>query len=79
MSPRAKKAKALDEFKIEVEFTTGEVRIFDVTPLLNYPVYQPLKTRSYFEKVFVSQGIVQWPNEVDISPDSLYLDSQAVA
>jgi len=79
MSPRAKKAKALDGFKIEVEFANGEVRIFDVAPLLNFPVYQPLKTRSYFEKVFVSQGIVQWPNEVDISPDTLYLDSRAVA
>lgn len=79
MNPRAKKAKALDGFKIEVEFINGEIRIFDVMPLLSYPVYQPLKARAFFEKVFVSQGIVQWPNEVDISPDLLYLDSQEVA
>jgi hypothetical protein len=79
MSPRAKKAKALDGFKIEVEFANGEIRHFDMAPLLNYPVYQPLKDRSYFEKVFVSAGIVQWPNEADISPDLLYLDSQVVA
>jgi hypothetical protein len=79
MNPRAKKAKALEGFKIEVEFTNGEIRIFDVTPFLSYPVYQPLKALEYFEKVFVSQGIVQWPNEVDISPDTLYLDSQKLA
>jgi hypothetical protein len=79
MNPRAKKAKPIDGFKIEVEFTNGEVRIFDVEPLLNFPVYQPLKVRTYFERVFVSQGIVQWPNEVDISPDLLYLDSRLVA
>jgi len=79
MNPRAKKAKAIDGFKIEVEFANGEIKIFDMTPLLNYPVYQPLKARALFEKIFVSQGIVQWPNEVDISPDTLYLDSQKVA
>lgn len=79
MNPRAKKARALEGFKLEVEFTNGEVRLFDMAPLLNYPVYQPLKDPSYFGKVFVSQGIVQWPNEVDISPDTLYLDSQQVA
>lgn len=79
MNPRAKKAKAISGFKLEVEFTNGEVRLFDVSPLLNYPVYQSLKDPSYFEKVFVSQGIVQWPNEADISPDLLYMDSKAVA
>lgn len=79
MNPRAKSAKALNGFQIEVEFTNGEKRYFDVTPLLIFPVYQPLKTRTYFEKLFVSQGIVQWPNEEDISPDLLYMDSKAVA
>ena len=47
MNPRAKKARALDGFKIEVEFANGEVKIFDVTPLLGYPVYQPLKARAW--------------------------------
>lgn len=79
MNPRAKKVRALAGHKIEVEFTNGEIKLFDVAPLLNFPVYQPLKERNYFERVFVSHGIVQWPNEVDISPDLLYLDSQAVA
>lgn len=79
MNPRAKKAKALSGFQIEVEFTNGEIRYFDVTPLLSFPVYQPLKERNLFEKVFVSQGIVQWPNEVDISPDLLFLESRAAA
>lgn len=79
MNPRAKKVRSLGEYKIEVEFTNGEVRVFDVSPLLNLPVYEPLKNRSYFERVFVEHGIVQWPNEIDISPDMLYLDSKEVA
>ncbi len=79
MNPRAKKVKTLSGFQIEVEFTNGEKRQFDVTPLLNFPVYQPLKVLTYFEQAFVSQGIVQWPNEEDISPDLLYIDSRAIA
>lgn len=78
MSPRAKQVKELDRFKLEVKFTNGEVRIFDMTPLLKLPVYQPLKDHAYFERVFIDQGIVPWPNEIDVSPDSLYLNGQAV-
>ncbi len=79
MNPRAKKVKTLGGFQIEVEFTNGEIKHFDVTPLLNYPVYLPLKVLTYFELVFVSQGVVQWPNEEDISPDLLYIDGMSVA
>ncbi len=78
MNPRANSVEVLDGFRIKVGFRNGEIRIFDVTPLLQYPVYQPLKDSSYFARVFVSQGIVQWPNEVDISPDTLYMESQSV-
>ncbi len=79
MSPKAKTAKALNGFQLEVEFINGEKRYFDVTPLLKYPIYQSLKLPGYFEQVFVSQGIVQWPNEEDISPDLLYLESLAAS
>lgn len=79
MNPRAKSAKPTDDYILEIEFINGETRRFDMKPLFQYPVYQPLKDPSYFNRVFVSGGIVQWPNEEDISPDLLYLDSPAVA
>ena len=76
MNPRAKKVKNLEKYKIEVEFTNGEIKQFDVGSLMKFPVYQSLKDEIVFQKVFVRQGIVQWPNEVDISPDLLYIESQ---
>ena len=33
MSPKAKKAKALEGFNIEVEFANGEIKHFDMTAL----------------------------------------------
>lgn len=79
MNPRAKSVKPLNNYILEVEFTNGDVKHFDMKSLLQYPVYQPLKDPPYFKRVFVSGGIVQWPNEEDISPDLLYLDSRVVA
>ncbi len=76
MSPRARRVKVLAGFQLEVEFANGEIKLFDTSPLLKFPVFQPLKSRSYFERAFVAQGIVQWPNEEDISPDLLYMDSR---
>ena len=78
-APRALKVSVLEGYRLEVEFADHQVRIFDVSPLLEFPVYQPLKSRAYFEKAFVSNGIVQWPNEEDISPDTLYLESRSAS
>ena len=78
MNPRAKSAKAIKDFEILVEFTNGEIKRFDMRPLLIYPVYRPLFTPSYLKKVFVSNGIVQWPNEEDLCPDTLYIEGKKV-
>ena len=79
MNPRAKEVQILGLYMLKLKFTNGEVKTFDVSALLSYPVYTPLKDATYFQKVFISQGIVQWPGEEDISPDLLYLDSKPTA
>lgn len=35
-------------------------------------VFEPLKDPKFFQKVFVSKGVVTWPGEVDIAPDAMY-------
>jgi hypothetical protein len=79
MNPKAKKLKILGEFLIEIQFSTGEIKSFDVQPLFKYPVYECLKSNEFFKKVFISDGVVQWPNELDTSPDLLYMDSKKVS
>lgn len=75
MNPRVKSAKAVANYKIEIKFTNGEVRHFDMKPYLSYPVYYRLKDISYFQKLNVQLGTICWPNEEDICPDTLYLES----
>ena len=35
-------------------------------------VFEPLKDPNFFKQVFVSDGAVMWPGDVDIAPDAMY-------
>jgi hypothetical protein len=72
---RVSKAKALDDFTLEILFNNGLVKSFDMKPYLKYPVFQSLKELNKFKNVSVAYGTVQWGNDLDISPDTLYLES----
>ena len=71
--------KALEEYRLELRFASGELRIFDASPYLEKGIFTELKDPSYFRKVRVAFGTVAWPNEQDFSPETLYLESVEVA
>lgn len=70
------KAKANDDFTIELEFSDGSLRRFDATPYLNFPVFRELRSIEQFRKLRVAYGTVHWDNDADISPETLYLESK---
>ena len=74
-----KSVKANDDYHLELEFDNGETGIFSMLPYLHYPVYQPLKKISLFRKARVTMGFVSWSDEIDMSPDTLYLESKIAA
>jgi len=76
MNPRVKTAKPLDDHKLELTFSNGEVRIYDCSPLLDFGVFRELRDIGYFRQVRVVNGTVAWPHEQDICPDTLYEDSR---
>ena len=43
--------------------------------VIRYYVFQELQEKNYFNKVEILDGTIVWPNEQDICPDTLYLDS----
>jgi len=75
MNPRAQKVSPLENYKVLVCFTNGEQGIYDCKELLNFGVFKELRNKAYFKKVKVHSGTIQWPNEQDICPDTLYIDS----
>ena len=73
MNPSVTKVDALDNFKLQLQFENGEIKVFDVTPYLDKGIFTELKDHSYFKRVRVAFGSIEWPNEQDFSKDTLYL------
>ncbi len=59
-------------FQIEVEFSTGETRLFDVTLYLEKGVFKRLKDLTLFRQAYVAFDTVCWPGNIDIAPETLY-------
>jgi hypothetical protein len=70
--------KPLADYRLEAGFATGERRLFDMRPYPAYPTFVPLADGALFMKAHVALGTVAWTDEVDISPDTLYLRGQPV-
>lgn len=76
MNPRVQAVAPEADYRLFLSFTNGEARIYDCTPLLDFGVFRELRDVQYFRRVQVAFGTVVWPNEQDICPDTLYLDSE---
>jgi len=40
-------------------------------------VFEPIKDPNFFNQVFISEGVVSWPGELDLAPDAMYKEIQA--
>jgi Protein of unknown function (DUF2442) len=71
-------AKANEDFSLDLKFNDGKLKRFDIKPYLDYEVFKPLKNVDYFKQIKVAFGTVQWIDEQDISPDTLYLEAKEI-
>ena len=79
MNPRVKKVIPNDDYTLILHFSNGEVKKYDVGPLLNLGVFSQLRGLSLFKQARVSLGTVEWPGEIDICPDTLYEDGVKIS
>jgi hypothetical protein len=75
--PRPAQVKPLDGYKLEIKFANGELKIMDMKPYLAYPAFQALAEKPLFMQARVAHNTVIWNDEIDIAPESLYLESRA--
>jgi hypothetical protein len=76
MNSRIEKVVCIDKSNLEITFKNGEVKNFDVTPYLDYPVYEELKDEVFFRKAHVLNGTVAWDVYTDFDPDTLYQEGK---
>ena len=78
MNPYVKSVRALDDYKLVLEFENGEHRMFDLKPYLEKGVFKFLQNPTLFKTARVVAGSVEWSGEIDLSYDTLYLESRIV-
>jgi hypothetical protein len=78
INPRIATVKAADDYKLVLTFTNAEQKVFDMKPYLNNGVFKALQDETLFKKAYVNWGTVVWNDDLDMSPDTLYLDSKYV-
>lgn len=70
--------KPKSDYKIYVETEDGRKGVFDMRPYLERGMFRELKNINYFNQVGILFGAVTWPNEQDISPETLTEEMQVV-
>lgn len=60
------------DFKLHLEFENGEKRIFDMSPYLDKKPFVTLRRLPLFAMAKIDYGTVVWPDNIDISPETLY-------
>ena len=66
--------QSLGSYKLEIEFSDGTVGVRDFSDVREKsgPMAEPLKDVAYFQRVFVEDGALTWPNGYDWDPIALH-------
>ncbi|MDR0596525.1 MAG: DUF2442 domain-containing protein [Clostridiales Family XIII bacterium] len=67
-----KNVRPLNDYKLRLTFSNGEIRIYDFAPMLEYPAFRALKDKAVFNNAYVDCGTVTWNGETDIASEALY-------
>jgi hypothetical protein len=67
-------ASPLSNFRIELSFDSGESGVVDLSSLAGRGVFKAWEQPEVFDALTVTQqGALEWPGEIDLCPDALYL------
>jgi len=74
MNPKVVKVQTEEGYMLNLWFSNGEQRYFDMKPYLGFDVFQALKDPKMFNTATTFLGSVTWLNNSDLSYDTLYLE-----
>ncbi len=61
--------------RIRLEYADGQVRVFDMEPLLDRSRFRELRDPAMFAGAHADIDTVAWANGMDVDPEYLYEDS----
>ena len=68
-----------DNYTLTITFANGAVKLYDASPLLDIPIYEPLKNLAFFLSAKAEYDTVVWNDDIDIAPEHLFETSVPVA
>jgi Protein of unknown function (DUF2442) len=79
--PKIHQARAIDDMTLMIEFTNQEVKRYDIRPLLENPVFSPLRQPAFFRNFMVESGgyAIVWNEEIDLSEYELWKNGVALS
>ena len=72
---RVREVKPLDGYRLWVVFADGRAGIVDLRRLItseNAGVFAALRDQDVFLSVFIDDGTVAWPGDIDLAPDAMH-------
>ena len=67
-------AEVVGRYTLRIRFDDGKERVIDFRPVLEGPLYGPLRDEALFRQVAVDPEAhtLVWPNGADFDPETLY-------
>ncbi len=62
----------LSKVNLKVVFENGETKVCDISQFMNKGAFKELKDESLFKGLINTGFSIEWPNEIDLSSDTLY-------
>lgn len=62
----------LSKVTLKVIFENGDVKICNISQFMEKGAFKELKDESLFKRLKNTGFSVEWPNEIDLSSDTLY-------
>ena len=75
MVPRPKQVTPMKDYLLEIIFSNGEKRIYDMKKQLERACYKRLKNPAIFNTAKVQDITIEWVTGEDICPDEIYNNS----
>lgn len=76
--PKLLNIEVIDKLKIMLFYENNEKRLLNLEKYMVSDYFKELEDLNYLKKVKIIDNTVYWPNEQDIAPETIYLDSKLV-
>jgi hypothetical protein len=76
MYPAVCKVITHKDFSLSIVLDTGEKRLLDMTPYLDFGVFKTIRDYEKFKRVRVAFGTIEWDEGIDLDPEFIYAKSK---